>query len=201
MTKSTVLFCTGLSGSGKTYFIEHKLPAGTFHNLKSATTRQPRDTDPNATKYYYRDEKYFESEKFATYLDVNRKIRKPGDPKWLYGVPEFEIWENWGNIFTYDVIEPKYVRQMIEWFNKNDITHKYNFRIAWFIPMIDNAEIVKQRQNMPNDLLVRQINTCNRSDFERAGLKVDHVVVSNQYQYAIDDRLQEFIDSMKTYTR
>ena len=90
---------------------------------------------------------------------------------------------------------------MQDWFKNHDNAGLYDFRILWFQPPENATDIAKSRQNMPNDLLVRQINTCNRSDFERAGLKVDHVVVSNQYQYAIDDRLQAFIDSMKTYTR
>lgn len=43
MDKKTVLFCTGLSGSGKSYFVQNILPNGAFYNLKSATTRAPRD--------------------------------------------------------------------------------------------------------------------------------------------------------------
>ncbi len=66
MKKKTVLFCTGLSGSGKSYFIQNILPKGAFYNLKSATTRAMRDDEKDGREYYFRDESYFETEKFAT---------------------------------------------------------------------------------------------------------------------------------------
>ena len=200
--KNTVLFCTGLSGSGKSYFIKNILPKGAFYNLKSATTRPMRDGEQDGREYYFRDEKYFENEKFATRLFVNEAFWKPGTPKWLYGVPEFEILNNWGANFTYDVIQPKYVRQMMDWFNKYDTMKKYEFRTLWFIPMLNNADIIKQRQNMPNDLEVRKANTCNMQDFTNANVKPDHVVVNNPYQFAIDSRLSAFLHKIEqTYTR
>ena len=195
MSKSTVLFCTGLSGSGKSYFIKNILPNGAFYNLKSATTRPMREGESDGREYYFRDEKYFENEKFATTLFVNEQFWKPGMPKWLYGVPEFEIKNNWGANFTYDVIQPKYVRQMIEWFFKNDIQHKYDFRILWFMPPMNNFEIAKNRQNMPNDLDVRKANTCDYKDFQNANLKIDHIVTCNPHLLAYDDRLRSFIES------
>ena len=110
--QSTVLFCTGLSGTGKSYFIKNILPRGAFYNLRSATTRPMRDGEKDGREYFFRDEKYFDTETFATKLFVNEAFWKPGEPKWLYGVPEFEILDNWTRNFTYDVIEPRYVRQM-----------------------------------------------------------------------------------------
>lgn len=199
--KPTVLFCTGLSGSGKSYFIKHILPKDAFYSLKSATTRQMRDGEMDGREYYFRDEKYFETEKFATKLFVNEQFWKPGQLKWLYGVPEFEILNNWGKNFTYDVIQPRYVRQMIDWFNKYDCQRIYNFRIAWFIPTIDNFKTATMRQNMPNDLDVRRANTCDLQDFKNAGLKIDHIVVSNPQQLALDDRLRDFIDPTQQHTR
>lgn len=92
--KNTVLFCTGLSGSGKSYFVKNILPKDTFYSLKSATTRPMRDGEADGCEYYFRDEQYFDKEKFATYLFVNEYFWKPGDKKWLYGVPEFEIREH-----------------------------------------------------------------------------------------------------------
>lgn len=86
MKKNTVLFCTGLSGTGKTYFIKNILPAGVFYNLKSATTRPMRENEMDGREYYFRDEHYFETEKFATYLFVNEQFWESGVPKWLYGV-------------------------------------------------------------------------------------------------------------------
>ena len=194
----TVLFCTGLSGSGKSYFIKNILPNDTFYNLKSATTRAMREGEEDGREYYFRDESYFEKEKFATNLFVNEQFWKPGEPKWLYGVPEFEIKEHWGMNFTYDVIQPKYVRQMMDWFLKHDKNKLYFFKVLWFIPPMNNFEIAKQRQNMPNDLAVRKTNTCNMDDFEKANVRVDHIVVSNPQQFAIDTRLRAFIETRRT---
>ena len=200
--KNTILFCTGLSGSGKSYFVKNILPNGAFYNLKSATTRPMRDGEQDGREYYFRDEQYFDNEKFATRLFVNEQFWKPGMPKWLYGVPEFEILEHIGMNFTYDVIQPKYIRQMINWFNKNKLNQQYNFKTLWFVPTINSADIVKQRQNMPNDLEVRKTNTCNLQDFKDAKVKPDHVVVSNLYQFAIDSRLSAFLQQIgNQYTK
>ena len=174
--KNTVLFCTGLSGSGKSYFIKNVLPTDVFYNLKSATTRQMRDGEMNGREYYFRDEKYFETEKFATKLWVNEAFWKPGVPKWLYGVPEFEIFDHIGQNFTYDVIQPRYVRQMIDWFHKKKLNNNYDFKIAWFQPIINAQNVVKNRQNMPDDIRVRQTNTCNLDDFKGANLDPDFTI-------------------------
>ncbi|MBR5904276.1 MAG: hypothetical protein IKZ49_01950, partial [Alphaproteobacteria bacterium] len=193
MNKKMILFCTGLSGSGKTYFIDNILPKDAFYNLKSATTRPMREGEKEGGKYYYRDEAYFDTEKFATHLWVNESLWKPGEPKWMYGVPEFEILNHLGQNFTYDVIEPKYVRQMINWFNKTKLNTDYDYRILWFIQTLNGADVVKQRQNMPNDLQVRKMNTCNLQDFDNANLAPDHIVVSNPYQFAIDKNLRDLL--------
>lgn len=196
--KYTVLFCTGLSGSGKTYFIQNILPQNTFYNLKSVTTRPMREGEQEAREYYFRDESYFKKKKFATTLWINEAFWKPGMPKWLYGVPEFEILDNLGCNFTYDVIQPKYVRQMIDWFKTKKINNVwlsdlYNFRILWFQPPTNNMEIAKKRQNMPNDLDVRHANTCNMNDFVNAGLIPDHMIVCNPKEVYLDENLQNFL--------
>ena len=177
--KNTVLFCSGLSGSGKSYFINNVLPTNMFHNLKSATTRPMRDGEQNGREYYFRDEKYFETVNFATYLWVNEAFWKPGTPKWLYGVPEFEIFDHIGQNFTYDVIQPRYVRQMIDWFVRKRLHSNYDFKIAWFKPINNAQDVVKNRQNMPNDILVRQTNTCNADDFKAVNLQPDFTIQFN----------------------
>ncbi len=198
--KPTVLFCTGLSGSGKSYFVQNILPKGAFYNLKSATTRPMRNYEMEGREYYFRDESYFETEKLATKLWVNEQFWKPGDPKWMYGVPEFEIYDHMGANFTYDVIQPCYVRQMIDWFRTHKLDKEYDFRILWFMPPIDNFEIARKRQNMPNDLEVRKANTCDLQDFRSAKLCIDHIVTCNPYILAFDDHLRAFIDSKRTNT-
>lgn len=174
--KNTVIFCTGQSGSGKSTFIKKFLTDKQYYNLRSATTRPMRGEEQDGREYYFRDEAYFDNETFATKLFVNEKFWKPGQPKWLYGVPEFEIFDNLGKIFTYDVIQPKYIRQMIDWFYKNGLTEQYGFKILWFQPVYNSESIVKDRQNMQDDERVRRDNTCNIRDFERAQLKPDFVI-------------------------
>ena len=199
--KKTILFCTGLSGSGKTYFVDKILPNGAFYKLKSATTRKMREGEQDGREYYFRDEAYFDQERLVTNLWVNEAFWKPGVPKWLYGVPEFEVLNHFGQNFTYDVIQPKYVRQMIDWFDRNYLDKYYDYKILWFIPTINNIDVVKQRQNMPNDLEVRKVNTCNLQDFDDAGIEPDHVIVSNQYQFAIDKNLRVFLDQYNKRTK
>lgn len=174
--KNVVLFCTGPSGSGKSTFIKEILPINTFYNLKSATTRPMREDGTDQYKYYFRDEKYFEKENFATFLWVNEAHWKTGNPKWLYGVPEFEIFDHIGQNFTYDVIQPKYVRQMINWFYKKRLDSIYDFKIVWFKPIINAGNIIKQRVNMPNDEQIRRENTCTLEDLYNVNLEPDFTI-------------------------
>nr|MBQ0091131.1 hypothetical protein [Candidatus Enterousia merdequi] len=201
MKKNTVLFCTGLSGSGKSYFIKNILPKGAFHNLKSATTRKMRDGEMDGREYYFREESYFDTEKLATKLWVNEHFWTPGQPKWLYGVPEFEIYDNMGANFTYDVIQPRYVRQLIDWFRMRNLDNKYDFRILWFTPSKNGSEIVKNRQNMPNDIDVRRTNTCDMQDFKNAKLYPNHIVTCNPQELTMDDNLRAFLHSLKTNSK
>lgn len=196
--KSVLLFCTGESGSGKSYFIKNLLPKGVFRNLKSATTRPMRQGEIQNREYYFRDEDYFDNEKFVTKLWVNEQFWSPGQPKWMYGVPEFEVLDNIGANFTYDVIQPCYVRQMIDWFRMHKLDNKYDFRILWFMPPVNNTAIMDERQNMPNDLEVRKANTCNMNDFKAARLYPDHIVVCNPQKIDLDDRLRMFLRLVNT---
>ena len=196
--KNTVLFCTGESGSGKSTFIEKFLSGDNFYNLKSATTRPMRKDGKDKDKYYFHDESYFDdAKKFATLLWVNEQFWEPGKPKWLYGVPEFEIFDHMGANFTYDVIQPRYVRQMIDWFNIHKLDKQYDFRILWFQPLKNSEHIVKSRQNMPNDTDVRKANTCDLNDFKDAKLIPDHVVISHPRKLVMDGRLRRFLNEIK----
>ena len=194
--KPVFIFCTGLSGSGKSYFAKNILPQiapqHDFYNLKSATTRPMRDGEMDGREYYFRDESYFYNEKFATFLWVNKAFWNRNTPKWLYGIPEFEIMNNLGRDFTYDVIQPRYIRQMINWFSVK-LPGQYDFKILWFQPPENNMEIAGNRQNMPNDLKVRAKNTCNLDDFKAANLTPDHKIICNPQQLHIDDGLRNYL--------
>lgn len=166
--KRSLLCYVGESGSGKTTWINN-LPDGLFYNLRSYTTRTKRKEEKEGEKYFFVDETKFNSEKLVTKLWVNQDLWTPesGKPKWLYGVPEFEIYNNLGKNFVYDVIEPRYARQMIDWFKTRKLDTDYDIKIAWFVPPVDN-NIVKERANMPDDKEVRTQNTCNIFDIFKA---------------------------------
>lgn len=192
--KNTVLFCTGLSGSGKTYFIKNILPDGLFYNLKSATTRDMRAGEIDGQEYYFRDEEYFMNTPLVTRLWVNRDFWKPGERKWLYGVPESEIIPNLGKNFVYDVIEPKYVRQMIDWFNMHGLDSSYTYKIAWFLPTKKSSNIIDSRANMPNDKAVRGANTCTIEDLLDVNLRPDFILRPLAGQ--MDPRLTLYIGAL-----
>lgn len=183
MKKNTLLFCNGLSGSGKTYFIQNTLPQGLFYNLRSATTRPMRDGESEGEPYFFRDEEYFDNTPLVTHLWVNKNFWTPGTPKWLYGVPEEEVYAHLGQNLIYDVIEPQYTRQMIDWFNKNGLARHYNFRIAYFLSPEQNLETARKRANMPNDADVRRTNTCDPIDFLNAGLDPDYILMPRSGLY------------------
>lgn len=192
--KNTILFCTGLSGCGKTYFIKNTLPDGLFYNLKSATTRDMRAGEVEAREYYFRDEEYFNNTPLVTKLWVNRDFWKPGDRKWMYGVPESEVIPNLGRNFTYDVIQPRYVRQMIDWFNMHGLDSAYVYKIAWFLPPKNNFEIAAARATMPNDSAVRHANTCSIEDFLDCDLRPDYILRPIMGQ--MDGRLMQYIGAL-----
>ena len=166
--KRSLLCCVGESGSGKTTGINN-LPESLFYNLRSLTTREKRPEEKEGEKYFFVDEETFNKQKLVTKLWVNEDFCTPesGKPKWLYGVPEFEIYDNLGKNLVYDVIEPRYARQMIDWFNAQKFASDYDIKIAWFVPPVDN-NIVKERVNMPDDEKVRTQNTCNIFDIFKA---------------------------------
>ena len=193
--KKTLLFCNGNSGSGKTYFIKNTLPSGLFYNLRSATTRPMRDGESEGSPYFFRDEAYFDNTPLATYLWVNRMVWAPGDKKWLYGVPEAEIYEHLGQNLIYDVIEAKYTRQMIDWFTQRGLDAQYEFHIAYFMPPENNFDVVRARANMQNDMTVRRLNTCTPTDFAREKLDIDYYMspIANVY----DSQLRAHIEKLQ----
>ena len=191
--KKTVVCCCGLSGSGKSYFIDHHLPTGHFHKLVSATTRPMRPGETDGREYYFRDEQYFDTNAFATRLWVNEAFWTPGKPKWMYGVPEFEIFNNMNTNLVYDVNQPNYAAQLRNWLLKNGMGRQYSFKTLYFIPPDNNFDIAHSRANMPDDARVRITNTCTPLDFLRAGLNIDFLVKCSADETILSPRLQAFL--------
>lgn len=195
--KKTLLFCNGLSGSGKTYFIQNTLPTGLFYNLRSATTRPMRAGESEGAPYFFRDEAYFDTEPLATHLWVNEAFWTPGTPKWMYGIPEFEIFDHLGQNLIYDVIQPRYTRQLIDWFQTYGLDSEYDFRIAYFLPPENSVQTVAQRANMPNDTDVRRTNTCDPVDFLNANLDIDYILQPINGKY--NQRLAQHIKQLQAH--
>ena len=195
MHKNTLLLCTGLSGSGKTYFIKNTLPDGLFYSLRSATTRPMRNGESNGKPYFFVTEDKFNKMNLATHLWVNEAFWTPEKPKWMYGVPEFEITEHLGENMVYDVIQPRYAKQLIDWFKRNDLQKHYNFRIAYFLPPQNNMQTVASRANMPDDIDVRRTNTCDPIDFLQAGLDIDYILQPRNNIYS--PRMQAYIKRLQ----
>lgn len=195
MKKKILLFCNGVSGSGKTYFIQNNVPDGLFYNLRSATTRPQRVGESEGKPYFFRNEEYFNTTPLATRLWVNRTIWRPGDKKWLYGVPESEIYAHLNQNLIYDVIEPKYTRQMIDWFCSHNFDTQYDFKVAYFIPPENNMDTVRGRANMPGDANVRMNNTCTPADFANVNLVPDYKLSPRRGIY--DKNLIELIKKLQ----
>lgn len=196
--KNTLLLCCGLSGSGKSYFVENMLPRDVFYKLRSATTRPMRQGEKNGREYYFVDEAYFDKTPLVTHLFVNQALWQPGKPKWLYGVPEFEVYDHIHQNLVYDVIQPKYARQMYDWFIAHNLNKQYDFKTLYFIPPENNFQIAKSRANMPDDNQVRTTNTCNPIDFLRADLDINFILKSSSNETIIPTSLQQFLKQMKT---
>ncbi len=191
--KKTVLCCTGLSGSGKSYFIEHYLPDGKFYKLVSATTRPMRPGERHGREYYFQNEAYFDTTPLATRLWVNEAFWRPGKPKWLYGVPEFEVLNHMGQNMVYDVIQPMYAAQLRDWLVRTGRSRGYDFKTIWFVPPENNQDIARNRANMPDDARVRITNTCTPLDFLHAGLDIDFVAKCSAAETILSPRLHAFL--------
>ncbi len=112
---------------------------------------------------------------------MNEAFWKPGDAKWLYGIPEFEIKQNLGADLIYDVIQPRYARELMDWFKKHNLQQQYDFRVAYFTTGLDNFEIAQQRAVMKNDLDVRRANTCTMADFAASRVAVDYITMPRDW--------------------
>lgn len=188
------VFLSGLSGSGKGYFFDNIMPAGIFHKFVQMTTRARRPNEVDGKDYWFVDEKTFEQEPRATTLWVNERFWQPGEPKWLYGVPASEFERHRGENLAYDVIEPKYIRQMMNWTESHGL--RYQFRILHFLPPKENFETAAARANMTNDMKVRHTNTCDLADFWRAGLTPDFTLMSSADEVFLPCRMIRYFDSL-----
>ncbi len=180
MSKKILLFLNGAPGTGKTFFKKNIVPEGMFYNLISATTRDKRPDEVDGMSYHFRNEEWFERERakgnLATYLFVNEALWQPGERKWLYGVPTSEIYGALGQNLIYDVIQPRYTRELIDWFKTHHLDEMYDFYVAWFVSeTVDNMATAQERAVMKNDMVVRRQNTCNMGDFHAAGIKPDFI--------------------------
>jgi hypothetical protein len=191
--KSTLLFLTGYSYSGKGYLAEKIILENSFYKLLSAASRKMRPGEKDGVEYMFRDEKFFDENTFATKIWADEDYWQPGDPKQLYGVTEKELFVNLGRNLIYDVIEPRYVRQMIDWFKKNKLDCLYDFKIAYLLPVDDYLTKASERATMPHDGKLRKTNTCEPIDFLRAGIHPDWFVKSSPEEFLMPSSMIEWL--------
>ena len=195
MAKNFLLLCNGMSGSGKTTFINAMIGDAAY-NLKSMTTRAIRDNETWGEKYYFVAEDVFDATPRATTLFVNQNFIRPGQQKWLYGVPEFEIQNHLGQNLVYDVIQPCYSRQLMDYFTKNGLDKYYDCRVLWFLPPSDAMATVQKRANMPDDGNVRAANTCNAIDFLRADVQPDFMLKYSREETILPSALYDLMSDV-----
>ncbi|MDR0449492.1 MAG: hypothetical protein LBG89_03490 [Rickettsiales bacterium] len=195
MANDILLLLCGESGSGKEYFFDNIMPSGVFRKLISMTTRDKRAYETDGVHYHFvSEEKYFAAPR-ATTLFVNEKFWRPGEKKWLYGVSESEFESSLGHLddplrggdIAYDVIEPKYAAQLIDWVTAKE--YKYDPLILHFQKPANNLEIAAGRANMANDVAVRTANTCTLADFWRAGINPDYSLLSSKGEMFFPSKL------------
>jgi hypothetical protein len=192
MVNNILLFLCGESGCGKEYFFDNIMPAELFLKLISMTTRDKRDYEKDGAHYHFVSEEQFYGSSRATTLFVNEKFWKPGERKWLYGVPEYEFENKLGKNIAYDVIEPKYAAQLINWVIAKN--YKYDPVILHFQKPGNNLDIAAGRANMANDVAVRTANTCTLADFWRAGLKPTYSLLSSKDEMFFPKDLVNFFE-------
>ncbi|MCL1902705.1 MAG: hypothetical protein FWG18_03730 [Alphaproteobacteria bacterium] len=219
MNKKQLVFLSGLSGSGKGYFFDNMMPREVFYKLRSMTTRPARKGEIPGREYFFVTEDEFYITPRVTTLWVNETLCRKRDeklselrrkygrfvywiitrfykpvPKWLYGVPVSEFKTHPNAHLVYDVIEPKYIRQMIDWTNANG--NQYSPVILHFQPPAGNFDIAKRRANMQKDVYVRRVNTCNLVNFWRHNLRPDFSLMQSPDEYFIPDDLINYMNTV-----
>ncbi|MDR2685673.1 MAG: hypothetical protein LBB23_02765 [Rickettsiales bacterium] len=193
--QNTIIFLTGLSGSGKGYFFEQFMPLNAFYKLKQMTSRDQRKGEKNGVHYYFSSEQEIEKTKLATRLFVNEKIWKPGDRKWLYGVPESEMYSHQGQNLVYEIIEPRYARMMMDWMDEHDFNY-HNMILHFESPAEHITAVQESRANMPNDLEIRRTNTSNIADFEAVNLQPTYNIVSSPERFVVPEDLVDWLNML-----
>ena len=174
--KKQFWFLTGPSGSGKGHFRKHFLPSDLFYLLRSMTTRAIRDGEREGEEYFFTDVETIRKTKKATYIEIN--------PTWLYSVPESEIFTHQNQNLIYDVIQPEYIRQMIDWCQKNNL--EYEFKILFFTNKKSSDEIKTIMKNRNKDESDKEIQVRLKRDtsFESyAKHNVEANYILNNFDY------------------
>lgn len=175
--KKQLWFLTGASGSGKGHFRDHFLPSDIFYLLRSMTTRKMRDGEIPDEKYFFMDVPTLRKAPKVTYLEIT--------PEWLYAVPESEILNNQDRHLIYDVNQPEYIRQTIDWCQRHHLD--YDFKILYFLPKGKDAEIAALMKKRNKGESEHSINTRLKRDtsiesYKRYAVEPDYII--NNWDYA-----------------
>ncbi len=177
----TLFVFIGDSSTGKTTYIKDRvIKDDVVHWICCDTTRDLRSGEKLGEPYYVRDASYFhndkEDDRFVVHIFANKDTYKLEGKEWHYAVTKAEIDKHAKQDINmvYDVIQPCYAKDMIDYFKAN-YPH-YNIKVAWFIAPEKGPDVISARANMPNDSATRAKNRCTPLDVVRAKLHVDYML-------------------------
>lgn len=202
-TSPTLFLFIGQAGAGKTTYIKRKLiMEGLVHLIRSSTTRPLRKGEVAGFPYTVRRKTFFNhhlkrtkkrpgATRFMVHIFANEETYKTDKKEWHYAVTKKEIdtYAKEGRHLVYDVIQPRYAKQLIDYVTKN-YPH-YTIKVAWFVPPQQGEDVVARRENMPNDTVTRKKNTCTKQDIENAGITVNYKLCPREEQF--DPEMEEYI--------
>ncbi|MHA1550268.1 MAG: hypothetical protein ACTSXV_02310 [Alphaproteobacteria bacterium] len=184
--KKQFWFLTGASGSGKGHFRKHFLPSTLFYSLRSMTTRAIRDGEREGDEYFFTNVDKIHKTKKATYLEIN--------PTWLYAVSELEIFNHQNQNLIYDVIQPEYIRQMIDWCQKNNL--EYDFKIIYFMTEKTEGEqrslmTERNKKETRKEINIRLKRDTSFKSYKKYKVEPDYSVNNFDYTTFSDQLLLE----------
>jgi hypothetical protein len=102
----------------------------------------------------------------ATYLFTNEESWKRGARKYLYALSKDEVLGHLGRNLVYNVNEPRYIRELQEFFERNGIDG-YEFKVIRFAQNKNNKPMLER-----GNIHARIFHTASDKDFEHAQLPV-----------------------------
>lgn len=197
--KQKVFFISGPSAAGKSTFekifldpiFEKLVSMVIVKSDDSPEARIKRDGEVEGKDYYFVDKSTFEKTARITTLDID--VQKD----WRYGISEYEFHEKKGHTpLYYDVMQPQYIKQFIDWAEKNKEIENIDFKVLYL-----QAKKDKIQKNLENRLEkgteskesinIRQSRNYTDSSFKEYDLNIDY-----NFNYINDEVPEELLEEL-----